>query len=137
MERTRFVVPILSAFGLAMLLAACSAPSSGITPASVTRLSQPWLTQSAKHAASQAYAYISDWDTGNVDAYAIDAKSGALKSLGLTVTSGSEPQPVTIDPTGKFAYVANYGSNNVYAYTIDAAGGTLTPVAGSPKSFGA
>jgi 6-phosphogluconolactonase len=136
MERTRFVIPIISALGLAVFLAACSSSSGGITPSGVTPAAQLRLTQNATHAAGQQYVYVSDWNTGNVDTYAIDAKSGALKSLGLSVTAGTEPQPVTIDPTGKFAYVANFGTNNVSAYTIDAASGALTPVAGSPFAVG-
>ncbi len=136
MNQTRFLIPTLSAIGLAVVLAACSAPGSSgaITPSGVASGLRMPLTLSPMHAGQ--YAYVSDWNTGDVDAYAIDAKSGALKSLGLSVTAGTEPQPVTIDPTGKFAYVAGYGSNNVYAYTIDSATGALTPVAGSPFASG-
>jgi 6-phosphogluconolactonase len=137
-QQIRFLAPTLSAIGLAVLLAACSGPGSsgGITPSSLAPGLRVPLVPNATHAAAEQHAYVSDWVTGNVDAYAIDAKSGALKSLGLTVTTGTEAQPVTIDPTGKFAYVADYGSNNVYAYTIDSATGALTPVAGSPFTAG-
>lgn len=137
MLQTRFVNPTLSALGLALLLAACSGSSGGVTPSAVAPGSQMWRTQRPAGVASGQYAFISDWNTGDIDTYAIDAKSGALKSLGLTATvAGGGTQPVTIDPTGKFAYVADYGSNDVYAFTIDATSGKLTPVSGSPFAAG-
>ena len=96
-----------------------------------------WRTLNSPDAAGGQYAYISNWTTGNVKAYAIDAKGGALKSLHLTVTvAGGGTQPVAIDPTGKFAYVASFFSNDVYAYAIDAASGKLTAVPGSPFAAG-
>lgn len=134
MLQTRFIVPTLSALGLALLLAACSGASGRVTP-SIAPGSQMWRMQYAPGAAGGQYAYISDWGSGNVDVYAID-KSGALKSLGLTVAIEPDIQPVAIDPTGKFAYVADAGSNNVYAFAIDAASGKLTPVSGSPFPAG-
>ncbi|MGA9945043.1 MAG: beta-propeller fold lactonase family protein [Candidatus Cybelea sp.] len=136
MLQTRFVNPTLSALGLALLLAACSGSSGGVTPSAAAPGSQ-WRSHVAADAVSGQYAFISDWNTGDIDTYAIDAKSGALKSLGLTATvAGGGTQPVTIDPTGKFAYVADYGSNDVYAFTIDATSGKLTPVSGSPFAAG-
>jgi DNA-binding beta-propeller fold protein YncE len=45
----------------------------------------------------------------------------------LTVTAGTNPYAVTVDPTGKFVYVANNGSTNISQYTIGA-GGVLSPM---------
>ena len=36
------------------------------------------------------------------------------------------PQPVAVDPSGKFAYVTNSSSNDVSMYTINATTGALT-----------
>ncbi len=64
---------------------------------------------------------------GNVSMYTIDATNGALTSTG-TITAGTYPVSVAVDPAGEFAYVANYGSNDVSMYTIDATTGALTSI---------
>ena len=85
------------------------------------------------------FAYVVNYEGGNVSAYTINATSGALTPVtGSPFGAGTNPDGVTVDPKGKFAYVSNGGSNsqgNVSAYTINATTGALTPVAGSP--FGA
>ena len=65
--------------------------------------------------------------SGIVQAYTINATTGALTSVGTTAT-GSSPYGVACDPTGKFVYVANISSNTVSAYTINASTGALTSV---------
>jgi DNA-binding beta-propeller fold protein YncE len=44
--------------------------------------------------------------TGNVSMYTINAKTGALASIG-TIAAGTDPVSVAVDPAGKFAYVTN------------------------------
>ena len=62
-----------------------------------------------------------------ISAYTINASTGALTSAGTTTAvPGTDPNSVTVDPSGKFAYVANHGSNNVSAYTINASTGALS-----------
>ena len=53
-----------------------------------------------------------------------------------TVSTGTNPYLVTIDPTGQFAYTANVTSNNVSSYTINAGTGALTQVNNPPISAG-
>jgi YVTN family beta-propeller protein len=63
----------------------------------------------------------------HVHQYALDATTGDLTAIGAgTVTSGTSPLGIAVDPSGKYAYVANNGSNNVSMYSIDATTGALT-----------
>jgi 6-phosphogluconolactonase len=75
--------------------------------------------------------------SGSVSAYAIDARSGALRQVkGSPFASGGiEPWEMTVGPAGKFAYVTNFYSDNVCVYAIDAKSGALTQ--GSPFGTGA
>jgi 6-phosphogluconolactonase (cycloisomerase 2 family) len=63
----------------------------------------------------------------SVSMYTINSTTGALTPIGM-IDSGSSPDSVAVDPTGKFAYVANFGSNNVSMYTIDATSGALASI---------
>jgi 6-phosphogluconolactonase len=76
-------------------------------------------------------AYVVNNTSNTVSAYTVDSGTGALTSVG-SCSTGTNPQYVAIDPTGKFAYVANYSSSTVSAYTIDPGTGVLTAVSGSP-----
>jgi 6-phosphogluconolactonase len=83
---------------------------------------------------ASAYAVVGS----NVYAYKIDT-TGALKAVGggkSVVHTGTDPDGVTIVPTGKYAYVFNRGSRvaapTISAYRIDASTGDLTALAGSP-----
>ena len=96
------------------------------------------------------FAYVANhgsmsYGPGNVSAYAINARTGALTQVhGSPFKAGDYPQDVAIDPTGKFAYVTNSGvcfnrarnSYCVYGYTIDASSGALKKVNGSPFKAG-
>ncbi len=64
---------------------------------------------------------------GSVSAYAINATTGALTSVG-TIAAGTYPVFVAVDPFGNFAYVTNSGSNDIFMYTIDATTGALTSI---------
>ena len=64
---------------------------------------------------------------GSVSVYAIASATGVLTSLG-TITAGTDPAAVAVDPTGKFAYVANSGSNDVSMYSIDTTSGRLSSI---------
>jgi len=139
-SRHRFV-RTLSALGVAALVAGCSAyGSSGkITPLDVTSGSQADLAHGAVifDAAPVEFAYVANFGSNNISAYAIDATSGALKPVkGSPFAAGTSPIGLVIDPKGKFAYVPNHGSGNVSAYAIDATSGALTPVTGSPFAAG-
>ena len=72
--------------------------------------------------------------TGNsVITYAINPSSGMLTTIGFISSGGTQPQSVTVHPSGKFAYVTNYLSGGVTGYSIGSTGvlATLTqPVGG-------
>ena len=79
------------------------------------------------------FAYVTNFDDNNVSAYSINAKTGVLTSIGAAVTTGTSPESIAVDPSGKFAYVANNSNfvsgsplGSVSVYTIDAKTGVLT-----------
>jgi YVTN family beta-propeller protein len=77
---------------------------------------------------SGRFAYVANFNSRDVSAYAIISSTGALSSVGSKVATGNTPASVTVDPSGRFAYVANEGSNDISAYTINASTGALTSV---------
>ena len=75
---------------------------------------------------SPRYAYTANGGDNSVSTYVVDSASGRLKYIGK-VAAGTNPNSVTVDPSGRYAYVANYGGN-VSQYSI-AADGSLSPLA--------
>jgi 6-phosphogluconolactonase len=63
---------------------------------------------------------------GAVSAFAIDAKTGALKPINQQSSVGTGPAHIIVDATGKFALVANYGGGSVALLPIKA-DGSLAP----------
>ena len=79
------------------------------------------------------FAYVANRNGNTIAAYAINLGAGALTpAAGSRFLTGSKPNAVTADPTGKFVY--GVSSSNVYGYAVDPTTGALTPVAGSPFS---
>jgi YVTN family beta-propeller protein len=74
-----------------------------------------------------ANANATPGSAGNVSMYTINARTGALASIG-TIAAGTYPVSVVVDPAGKFAYVTNSGSNDVSMYTIGPTTGALTSI---------
>jgi 6-phosphogluconolactonase (cycloisomerase 2 family) len=70
--------------------------------------------------------------TYSVSVFSLDTFTGDLSPV-ETVAAGTQPEFVTIDPSGQFAYVANKGSSNISIYNVDASTGALTPLAASSK----
>jgi len=67
---------------------------------------------------------------GSINAFSINAATGALTSIASPpITSGGGLE-VTIDPFGKFLY--SIDGSQISAFTIDSNTGVLTAVAGSP-----
>jgi 6-phosphogluconolactonase (cycloisomerase 2 family) len=89
-------------------------------------------------AAVPRFAYVANLNTNNVSQYTIRADGGLTPMTPATVSTGSSPYSVSVDPSGRFAYVANYGSNNISQFTIGP-GGNLTPMAKAtvPAGLGA
>jgi 6-phosphogluconolactonase (cycloisomerase 2 family) len=70
---------------------------------------------------SGRFAYVANYGSANVSAYAINATSGALTALaGSQFTVGANPSSVSVDPSGKFLYVTSSGSNDTTVFTLDA-----------------
>lgn len=88
------------------------------------------------------FAYAVNLSSNTISAYAVNATSGALTPVpGSPFATGTNPDSIAVDPSGKFAYVTTIGEPSspsvfIYAYTINASSGALTPVAGSPFSGG-
>jgi 6-phosphogluconolactonase len=83
---------------------------------------------------SGKFAYVPNGDGAepdNVAVYAIDATTGALRSLGQTTIEGFADSLV-VDPSGKFAYVATASgtssAGSMSMYTINATTGALTSI---------
>ena len=77
---------------------------------------------------------ISGHYTGNVSAFAINPRSGALTPVsGSPFAAGKNPLGVAISPNGKFAYVVNYSSANVSIFAINASTGALKRVNRTPR----
>ena len=83
------------------------------------------------------FAYVANINSDDVSAYTINATTGALTQIncgggagcnGTNFAAGTDPQSVTVDPTGKFVYVANANSQDVSAYTLNATTGALTEI---------
>jgi 6-phosphogluconolactonase (cycloisomerase 2 family) len=69
------------------------------------------------------HAYVTNYGSGNISVYSIDATSGALKAIQTTTNSISDPYSIAIDPTDMYAYVTSWNTDSVYIYPIT--GGTL------------
>ena len=82
------------------------------------------------------FVYVAN--AGDVPAFSVDPSSGFLTPISGSpfFTSGSGPDHVGIDRSGKFAYVTNVASANVSGFAIDHASGVLTEIAGSPSLAG-
>lgn len=86
------------------------------------------------------FAYVANYNSGDVSGYAIDPATGALTPVPGSPFSALCPVSVLVDPTGRFAYVPNLCpgytySGSISAYTIDANTGSLNPIPGSPFSI--
>jgi 6-phosphogluconolactonase len=56
--------------------------------------------------------------SGAVSAFAIDAKTGALKFLNQVPTRGAGPCYVSLDKSGSFVLVANYDSGSIASFPV-------------------
>jgi 6-phosphogluconolactonase (cycloisomerase 2 family) len=84
------------------------------------------------------YAYVANYtetgSVGSVSQYSVGTVTpGALLPLSpATVPTGSQPNDIVVDPSGRFAYVVNSNTNasgnSISQYTIGANDGLLTPM---------
>ena len=78
------------------------------------------------------FVYVSDAEDAAIDAYVMDAKTGALTSIGK-VEAGKTVMPMAIAPSKKFLYaVVRSQPMRVLTYAIDPKTGALTKKATAP-----
>jgi 6-phosphogluconolactonase len=82
--------------------------------------------------AAATFVYVSDAEDATIDAYVIDAKSGALTSIGKT-EAGKTVMPMAVAPNNRFLYaVVRSQPTRVLTYAIDGKTGALTQSATAP-----
>jgi 6-phosphogluconolactonase (cycloisomerase 2 family) len=74
---------------------------------------------------SGKYLYALAYGTSMVHAFAINNATGALSAIGSPLPTGTNPNSVTLHPTGKFLYVTSTGGT-VNSYNVDQTTGLLT-----------
>ena len=90
------------------------------------------------------FAYVANRTSGTLSVYTVNADSGAFTLSGTPIATGTNPQAVAVDPSGRFVYVANEGAGapnlgSISAYTVDEVTGQLTPfpaISGAPYPAG-
>ena len=81
---------------------------------------------------AKTVVYVSNAQDGEIEAYSMDAKTGALTSLGKT-KAGKVVMPMAISPTKKFLYAAVRSEPfTVITYAIDPKTGALSQKASAP-----
>ncbi len=89
------------------------------------------------------HSYQDGKTSGFITQYSIGSDGKLVKRLDVagaldTVSTGVDPQSITIDPSGRYVYVANYNGQSVSQFTINASGGlvplkpSLVEAAGGP-----
>lgn len=73
------------------------------------------------------FLYASNRGHDSLAAFAVNARTGALRPLGHTPTEGSTPRNFVIDPTGRFLLAANQRSDTVVVFRLDPRTGALRP----------
>jgi len=106
--------------------------SGSLSQVQIFEIENPsWVTVDANASHLYATSEVSTWNgasnNGGITAFAIDAATGKITSIGDQPTGGAIPAYVTVDPSGKFALVANYGGGNWSVLPIQANGGLGSP----------
>jgi 6-phosphogluconolactonase len=94
---------------------------------------------------SGAFLYTSNYGDNTISGFTINSSSGSLTQIGGSPfpVPGELPDGLVVHPSGKFLYAVvplvggiGMGENGVASFTMDQTSGTLTPVQGSPVTFG-
>ena len=72
------------------------------------------------------FLYGSNRGHDTIAAFAVDAQTGALTSIGIQPGGGPAPQNLTMSGDGKLLYVANSTSNKLSAFRLDGDTGALS-----------
>ena len=82
--------------------------------------------------AAATFVYVSDAEDATIDAYVMDAKTGALSSIGKA-EAGKTVMPMAVAPNKKFLYaIVRSQPMRVLTYAIDGKTGALTQKATAP-----
>lgn len=84
---------------------------------------------------SGSFVYVTNSETNNVTAYAINYGTGELKRI-ANYKADTTPEFPAVDPSGTYLYVPNTNANDISAYRINSNSGRLTKISGSPFAGG-
>lgn len=110
-------------------------PSSGVPTRVVAPVPLPTNTSRLAMDPSGRYMFVASrgagsssgrGGTGTITTLRIDAKTGALTSVGV-VDLQLPPHALAIDPSGHYVYATSVVGNILYSYSIDSSSGTLIP----------
>jgi 6-phosphogluconolactonase (cycloisomerase 2 family) len=82
------------------------------------------------------FAYVTSAAANTISAFSVDANTGAIASVGSSVSTGVSPSSIASTSNKKYVYVVNSGSNDISAFSVDPGTGALTAVPGSPFAAG-
>jgi 6-phosphogluconolactonase (cycloisomerase 2 family) len=82
------------------------------------------------------FSYVTDAADSTISAFAIDPYTGAFKSAGPPVSTGSSPAAIAMTRDKRYLYVGNGASNDVAAFAVDPGNGTLKATPVSPVAAG-
>src|ERR1700740_2812752 len=107
-------------------------PFKATTTAASAALAALLMIGSSSMSAATTFVYVSDAEDATIDAYIMDAKTGALTSIGK-VEAGKTVMPMAVAPKKKFLYaVVRSQPMRVLTYAIDPKTGALTKKATAP-----
>ena len=84
-----------------------------------------------------SFLYVVNIQSETISAFTVNATSGVLTAVAGSPfaagpLSGTLPNTIVVEPSGKFALVANQAGNSVSVFNINATTGALSHAAGSP-----
>ena len=72
------------------------------------------------------FAYVGNYNSGDISTFSINASTGALSSLGAPVPSVASLFVMAVDPFNKFVYAAGGGDEYMYVHSINPSTGALS-----------
>src|SRR6266478_1495711 len=108
---------------------------TGVGTAALVTGSTRFIIVAAAGTSTPRFAYVTNLGDDTLSIYSVNPSTGQLRPHGYVLT-GSHPDAISLDPSGKFAYITNDQTNDISAFSVDSATGSLTPVTGSPFPVG-
>jgi 6-phosphogluconolactonase len=82
------------------------------------------------------FAYVANKLSNNISVYMINSAGGLTPIAGSPfVSTGSQPDAVSVGPSGNFLYVANSASNDLSIFSINTGTGLLNPLGTVPTGL--